>query len=207
MEFRTGRVPLLSADSWIARRCNPRPEQKVAHQVVGENEEIQRRCQLVTVRAIVLADRDFVRCAVGGEKSQANPTVMYRAFMGGLGPQQDTPPRPLPLDVSFRTLAPGREIQPSRIPTSGTAAAPLCRLSVIVLQQTTQSLLASNHPSAIRSWQTCSRKQECVVLALMVSFGVVMFAEVCQGGRNEDSPNKMSWERHALLAERTQRSA
>jgi hypothetical protein len=25
-------VPLLSAESWIARRCNPRPEQKVAHQ-------------------------------------------------------------------------------------------------------------------------------------------------------------------------------
>ena len=51
-------------------------------QVVGENEETQHPCQLVTVRAIVLADRDFVLCcAVVGEKSQANPTVMLQSIV------------------------------------------------------------------------------------------------------------------------------
>jgi hypothetical protein len=93
-------LPLFSADSGIAHRYNPRPEQKLAHQtedarpedqlpsartnpephhllmsldssqqVIGENEETQQRRQLVTERAIVLADRDFFSCrAVVGEK-------------------------------------------------------------------------------------------------------------------------------------------
>jgi hypothetical protein len=41
----------------------------LSQEVIGENEETQHRRQLVTVRAIVLADRDFVsRFAVVGEK-------------------------------------------------------------------------------------------------------------------------------------------
>jgi hypothetical protein len=45
-----------------------------SQQVVGENEETQHRCQLVTVRAIVLADRDFVLCcAVVCEKEPSKP--------------------------------------------------------------------------------------------------------------------------------------
>jgi hypothetical protein len=45
-----------------------------SQQVVGENEETQHRCQLVTVRALVLADRDFVLCcAVVGEKEPSKP--------------------------------------------------------------------------------------------------------------------------------------
>jgi hypothetical protein len=50
-------------------------------QVIGENKETQYRRQLVTVRSFVLADRDFFSsCAIVGEKSQTNPTVMYRAL-------------------------------------------------------------------------------------------------------------------------------
>jgi len=41
---------------------------------IGENEETQHRRQLVTVRAMVLADRDFFsRCAVVGEKEPNEP--------------------------------------------------------------------------------------------------------------------------------------
>ena len=134
--------------------------------------------------ALVLADRDFLLCcAVVGEKEPSNPTVTFRALWPktthkGNGTRHHNH---CPWTVVSGLLAPGREIPPRRIPTAGTAAAPLCRLSVIVLQQTTQSLLASNHPSAIRSWRTGSRKQDCVVLALMISFGVVTFAESLSG--------------------------
>jgi hypothetical protein len=41
---------------------------------IGENEETQHRRQLVTVRAMVLADRNFFsRCAVVGEKEPNEP--------------------------------------------------------------------------------------------------------------------------------------
>src|SRR5260370_41947348 len=96
---------LLSAGSAIARKYNPRPEQKLAHhtenarhedqlpsarsqpqphglpwsldssqQVIGENKETQHRRQLVTVRSVVLADRDsFSCCAIVGEKEPNKP--------------------------------------------------------------------------------------------------------------------------------------
>src|SRR5260370_21438543 len=92
---------LLSAGSAIARKYNPRPEQKLSHhtentrhedqlpsarsqpqphglpwsldsfqQVIGENKETQHRRQLVTVRSVVLADRDFFSSrAVVSEKT------------------------------------------------------------------------------------------------------------------------------------------
>src|SRR5439155_1680501 len=94
--------PRVSA---IARKYNPRPEQKLAHhtentkhedqlpsarfqpqphclpwsldssqQVIGENKETQHRRQLVTVRSVVLADRDFFSsCAMVGEKEPNKP--------------------------------------------------------------------------------------------------------------------------------------
>jgi len=44
-----------------------------SQQLIGENEETQHRRQLVTVRMMVLADRDsFSRCAVG-EKEPNKP--------------------------------------------------------------------------------------------------------------------------------------
>src|SRR5882672_1830530 len=45
-----------------------------SQQVIGENKETQHRRQLVTVRSVVLADRDFFSCwAVVGEKEPNKP--------------------------------------------------------------------------------------------------------------------------------------
>ncbi len=70
---------------------------------------------------------------------------------------------------------------PSRNPTSGSAAPPLCRLSVIVLQQPAQSLLASHDPPTGGVLGICPRKQQLIVFALMISLSLIMFAEVPKG--------------------------
>src|SRR5438094_2056973 len=45
-----------------------------SQQVIGENKETQHRRQLVTVRSVVLADRDFFSsCAMVGEKEPNKP--------------------------------------------------------------------------------------------------------------------------------------
>jgi hypothetical protein len=53
-----------------------------SRRVTGENEETQHRRQLVTVRAIVLADRDFFsRYAIVGEKEPNEPDRYAQSVM------------------------------------------------------------------------------------------------------------------------------
>jgi hypothetical protein len=54
----------------------------------------------------------------------------------------------------------------------------LGRLSVIVLQQPTQSLLASNGPLTGRFRGSWPSKQQLIVFALMISLGVIMLLEL-----------------------------
>jgi hypothetical protein len=53
-----------------------------SQQVLHENEETQHRRQLVTVRAMVLADREFFSCrAVVGEKEPNDPDSYVQRVM------------------------------------------------------------------------------------------------------------------------------
>src|SRR4029077_11155134 len=70
-----------------------------------------------------------------------------------------------------------REIPPNRIPGSGSGPT-LCRLSVIILEQSAQSLPTANRPSTGNSGWARPSKQQLVVFALMVPLGVVMIAEI-----------------------------
>ena len=82
------------------------------------------------------------------------------------------------------------------IESQGLDLAPtLCRLSVIILEQSAQSLPASNRPSMGNSAWVRLRKQQLVVFALMVPLGVVMIAEIrkraAQGAfAEQDQPGK-----------------
>jgi len=52
-----------------------------SQQVIGENEKTRHRRQLVTVRAIVLADRGFFSCcAIVSEKEPNEPDRYVRAL-------------------------------------------------------------------------------------------------------------------------------
>jgi hypothetical protein len=51
---------------------------------------------------------------------------------------------------------------------------------VIIIQQPTQSLLASKDPPTGKVRWSWSRKQQVVVFALMISLGVIMRAELGQ---------------------------
>jgi len=82
-----------------------------------------------------------------------------------------------------------------------------CRFPLIVLQQTTQSFLATHdsvipaRPS-IRQWD-----QQPVLLALVIAPLVVMCHILLQARRSGLSPNKMSFDRHTCFTDLTQRSA
>jgi len=66
-------------DQLPSARTQPEPHRLLmsldsSQHAIGENEETQHRRQLVTVRAMVLADRNFFsRCAVVGEKEPNEP--------------------------------------------------------------------------------------------------------------------------------------
>jgi hypothetical protein len=69
--------------------------------VISENKETQHGRQLVTERAIVLADRDFFsRCAVVGEKEPNEADRYVQSVMAQDHPQwyEDPPPLPVPLN-------------------------------------------------------------------------------------------------------------
>ena len=52
-----------------------------------------------------------------------------------------------------------------------------CCLALIVLEQPTSSLLASNPPTKGRFQWSGSRKQQLIAFALVISFGVVVLLE------------------------------
>jgi len=93
-------------DQLPSARTRPEPHRRLmsldsSQQVIGENEGTQHRRQLVTVRVMVLADRDFFsRCAAVGEKEPNEANRYVQSVMAQDHPQryEDPPPRPVPLD-------------------------------------------------------------------------------------------------------------
>src|ERR1022692_2452104 len=88
-------------------------------------------------------------------------------------------------------------------PTEGS-----CRFPLIVLQQTTQSFLAT-HNSVVPARPSIRQgEQEPVLLALVIALFVVMCHILLQGlGAAASSRTKMSFDRHSCFTDRTQRSA
>ncbi len=87
-------------------------------------------------------------------------------------------------------------------PTKGS-----CRFPLIVLQQTTQSFLATHNSVILGRSSIRQGEQEPVLLALVIALLVVMGHVLLQDSAQRLLPNKMSFDKHSCFTDLTQRSA